>query len=97
LQYKSTIVLPIRYFSEFKPPKQVLPPERLPPKSSYPEWKFWGFLCIDCNSRNIFDPEFAPELGGAFADILYIFLTQTKILLDKKEECHIEINKEIAE
>lgn len=93
LQYKSTIVLPIRYFSEFNPPKPVLPPEKLPPKSTFAEWKFWGFLCIDCNSRNIFDPEFAPELGAAFADILYIFLTQTKILLDNRDQDNIKIIK----
>lgn len=84
LPYKSTIVLPIRYFSEFSPPT-TQPNEDSSPKqkADYPHWKFWGFLCIDCNSRKIFDSEFSPELGGAFADILYIYLTQTKILLDK--------------
>lgn len=84
LPYKSTIVLPVRYFSEFKPPEK--PDERCinPHKRDYPHWKFWGFLCIDCNSRKIFDSEFSPELGAAFSDILYIYLTQTKIMLDKR-------------
>lgn len=83
LPYKSTIVLPIRYFSEFKPPEKPDKKLQNPQKQDYPHWKFWGFLCIDCNSRKIFDNEFSPELGAAFSDILYIYLAQTNILLDK--------------
>lgn len=86
LPYRSTIVLPIRYFSEFTPPAKPESDNPAPHKKDYPHWKFWGFLCIDCNSRNIFDSEFAPELGAAFADILYIYLTQAQILLDRKQK-----------
>lgn len=35
-----------------------------------------GFLCIDAASKNIFKPKHCFEVGGAFADILYIYLSE---------------------
>lgn len=85
LPYRSTLVLPIRFFSVFDPPaQQEISAKKKTKKTEFDHWNFWGFLCIDCNSRNIFDQEFAPELGAAFADTLYIFHEQTKFILDKR-------------
>ena len=67
LPYRSALVLPIRYVSEFKPPKK----QDGGGQDENPHWKYWGFLCIDCNGRNVFDHRYAVELGGAFADLLY--------------------------
>ncbi len=80
LPYKSTLVLPIRYVSQFNPPHNKEEKERS--KRKHNNWNVWGFLCIDSNSRNVFDAEFAPELGAAFADLLYIFYSQIDALLD---------------
>ena len=68
LPYHSALVLPIRYISEFKPPCK-----KDGEQSENPQWKYWGFLCVDCKSRNVFDYRYAIELGGAFADLLYSF------------------------
>lgn len=65
LPYRSAMVLPIRYVSEFKPPLMDSG------QDTNPHWNYWGFLCVDCNSRNVFDDRYAVELGGAFADLLY--------------------------
>jgi hypothetical protein len=71
LPYKSTLVLPIRYLKKFSPPRKSDNKPKM-------EWKFWGFLCIDCNSRCVFHKDLAPELGLAFADLLYIFFDALK-------------------
>lgn len=60
LPYRSAIVLPIRRVREFNP-------------SDGASWKVWGFLCIDCNSTNVFDYSHCSEMGAAFADLLYAF------------------------
>jgi hypothetical protein len=70
LPYKATIVWPIRYVPEgskwpaFK--LQELPVDKRP--------FVWGFLCIDCGSRNTFDQTYGPELGAAFADAVFTYL-----------------------
>lgn len=84
LNYRSALVLPIRFFDIFKPPKQECSLEKKPEAQEVDQWKFKGFLCIDCNSRNIFDKQYSPELGATFADILYIFFTQTEHFLNQK-------------
>jgi hypothetical protein len=89
LPYRSILVLPIRYVKKFDPPKQqqgddVKSNGRKNPELSH--WNFWGFLCIDCNSRNIFDREFAPELAAAFADCLYILFDQSNYALENNKE-----------
>ena len=64
LPYKSTIVLPVRYV-----PNDM----RLSAQgSNLPT--YLGFLCIDSKSKNIFDTVYHPELGGMFADSLYIII-----------------------
>jgi hypothetical protein len=78
LPYKSTIVFPIRFLKDFIPPKEG--GTQVPP-----EWKFWGFLCVDCKSRYVFDLKYAPELGLSFADLLYTLFSQTEILLNIAE------------
>jgi hypothetical protein len=91
LPYKSTLVLPIRYLKEFIPPSKddgkpnmrinLLKRFSIPTNDGDKltmKWKFWGFLCIDCNSRNVFHKDLAPELGLAFADLLYIFFDELK-------------------
>ena len=67
LPYRSALVLPIRYISEFRLPSK----KDADRQDANPHWKCWGFLCIDCNSSNVFDPRYSVELGGAFADLLY--------------------------
>ena len=75
LKYKSALVLPIRYISEFVPPKEENKKEA--------HWKYFGFLCIDSISKNSFDERYAPELGAIFADMLYTYFSTTDFLLDK--------------
>ncbi len=73
LNYQSALVLPIRYVSDFIPPKG---------KKMEPHWNYYGFLCIDSASRNSFDPRYSTELGAAFADMLYTFFNQVYETLD---------------
>lgn len=68
LPYKSTLVVPIRYVSERANPEEK---EQLGQHQHY-----WGFLCIDCKSTGVFNEIYAPELGAAFADALYILFSQ---------------------
>lgn len=74
LSYKSAIVLPIRYVSEFVPPKDT--------ETLSPHWDYYGFLCIDSGSKNSFDERYSPELGGVFADMLYTYFSQSDFILD---------------
>ncbi len=78
LNYKSTLVLPIRYCESFKPPKEK-------DKKCPGTWKFWGFLCVDCYSRGVFDTRYSPELGGAAADLLYSLCSISNHLLENAE------------
>jgi hypothetical protein len=81
LPYKATIVWPIRYMPEAaKWPVQdlgSLPSEKRP--------FVWGFLCIDCRSRNTFDFIYSPELGAAFADAIFTLLHAARM---KSETVH---------
>lgn len=78
LPYKSTIVWPLRYIPEgIQWPVlnaanlQQIPPEKRP--------FVWGFLCVDCNSRNRFDAVYAPELGAAIADATFTALHAARL------------------
>ena len=74
LNYKSALILPIRYISEFEPPKDT--------KTCTPNWDYYGFLCIDSISKDSFDERYSPELGGIFADMLYTYFSQYDYILD---------------
>lgn len=74
LSYKSVLILPIRYISEFVPPKDT--------KSPVPYWDYYGFLCIDSISKNSFDERYSPELGAIYADMLYTYFSQSDYILD---------------
>lgn len=73
LPYKATIVWPIRYIPDgCKWP--VLNERDL---AAIPQDKrpfVWGFLSIDCKSKNTFDNLHAPELGAAIADAIFAVL-----------------------
>jgi len=75
LPYRSALILPIRHLTEFAPPKNSDVLES--------NWNFYGFLCIDCNSVNVFDNRYTPELGGMYADSLFTFFTQVELTLDQ--------------
>jgi hypothetical protein len=90
LPYKTAIVLPIRYIREHSnwPPNQRTYKEfnrdmgeRAP---GVPD--IYGFLCIDANSRNVFDTTLSPEMGAVFADILYTLFSQSDYILCHKDE-----------
>ena len=74
LSYRSALILPIRYVSEFTPPKDT--------QTLSPHWDYYGFLCIDSISTNSFDERYSPELGGLFADMLYTYFSQSDFILD---------------
>lgn len=79
LDYKSTLVLPIRFLFDFSPPEYKTDEGKT--RTSFENndnWDFWGFLCIDSNSRDVFDDQYAPDLGLTFADVLQIFFTQAE-------------------
>lgn len=69
LPYRSTIIWPIRYIPnhEYWPPAETYH-ETIPDKEKP---HMWGFLCVDCGSRHVFDKTLATELGSAFADAIY--------------------------
>lgn len=76
LKYRSTMVFPIRSVVDYSPPA----------KGSHNgknlNWDFWGFLCIDCHAKNVFDKDVGLELGGAFADELYLLFRLSDRILD---------------
>lgn len=76
LPYKSTAVFPIRYIHDARnwPPTQSS--VRAPATTSDPH--VWGFLCVDCAHSGVFKLPYIVELGGAFADALYIMLTHDR-------------------
>jgi hypothetical protein len=75
LSYNSALILPIRYISDFLPPKTTI--------SIPPHWDYYGFLCVDSISKYSFDSRYAPELGGVFADMLYEYFRQSDFILDR--------------
>jgi hypothetical protein len=77
LSYKSALILPIRYISDFSPPKDDGVNEE-----QVPHWNYYGFLCIDSLSVNSFDNRYSPELGAIFADMLYSYFNQIDFILD---------------
>ncbi|NHQ59731.1 hypothetical protein G9409_03855 [Chlorobium sp. BLA1] len=83
LPYKSALVLPIRYISSFAPPETTLQRDD--------HWNYWGFLCVDCNSKRVFDENYCPELGGAFADALFTLFSHYNTFLNEKiTQEHVE-------
>ena len=74
LNYKSALILPIRYVSKFDPPKEG--------DSLSPHWDYYGFLCIDSVSKDSFDERYSPELGAIYADMLYTYFNQIDFILD---------------
>ena len=82
LPYRSVIITPIRFLAKYTPPEEskqgVIPAE----------WNYWGFLSIDCKSKNVFDERFATELGLAFSDLLYV-LFNNAYFMKKNEETEI--------
>lgn len=53
---------------------------------------YYGFLCIDTNSRNIFNKKIDPELAIVFADMLCTLTSQTMLITRK-----ITLEKEMEE
>jgi len=79
LPYKSTIVLPIRFIPDYNQWPPLRPPKehkKVMETESAKNPHFLGFLCIDSNSKNVFDEVHAPELGAAFSDALYTLFSQ---------------------
>jgi len=72
LPYRSALILPIRYVSTFNPPEEQT--------HDMLHWRYWGFLCIDCNTPGCFDDRYCPELGGAFADGLFTLFSQSEFI-----------------
>lgn len=64
LEYKSTIVWPIRYL--------LKPEER--EKEGGKKQELFGFLTIDSNSRNVFNRPIDTQMGALIADALYSVL-----------------------
>lgn len=65
---------PLRYSSCLVAPIRCQTPSA---NGGKPGWDYWGFLCIDCPSRNVFDRETAWLLAGTFADVLYVYFSHT--------------------
>ncbi|MES2739178.1 MAG: hypothetical protein V4672_22890 [Verrucomicrobiota bacterium] len=73
LHYRSCLVVPIRFATCDLPPAS----------GSTGQWNYWGFLCIDCGSRNVFDRSLNWLVAGTFADIMYVYFSATFAILDK--------------
>jgi hypothetical protein len=79
LPYNSTIVWPIRFI----PDGVEWPPHD---GNVSKDVELWGFLCIDCKSRNAFAGQHAPEVGAAIADALAILFESGSLRADEIEE-----------
>ena len=76
LEYKSTIVMPIRYIENFIPPDENA-------ESHIKEgWEHWGFLCIDSSKTNVFNIRYSADIAAAFADALFMFISQVDYVID---------------
>lgn len=75
LSYRSCLVVPVRL---------IFPSE--PNSTQAPKWQLYGFLCIDCNSRNIFNFRKMWRLAASFADALYVYFDGTYYILEKETE-----------
>lgn len=79
LDYRSTFVFPIRYIPSYDPPN----PDD---KEVNKDWQYYGFLCIDCNRKGIFDIRHQNDIGAAFADILYLFISQVYTVIRSQKQ-----------
>lgn len=59
LPFRSTLVVPIRF---------------VPETNSLDDYIYYGFLCVDSVSRNLFDKRYHPEMAAAAADLIYIVM-----------------------
>lgn len=75
LPYRSTIVWPIRYVPE----GATWPALNLQASDKDKTPFVWGFLCVDWGARNAFEEIYAPELGAAFADVVFTLLHALRI------------------
>lgn len=73
LHYRSCLVVPIRYATCDMPPSA----------GSAHKWDYWGFLCIDCPSRNVFVQSVNWLVAATFADVMFIYFSRTFDILDK--------------
>ena len=73
LPYKSTMVFPIRYVHDST--KWPILPGNVEATSLDEMPQVWGFLCVDTASTSVFKLPHAAEVGGAFADSLYVLFT----------------------
>lgn len=74
LEFRSCLVVPIRYASCSTPPAT----------SDDGEWNYWGFLCIDSRHRNVFDFDRMWPLAAGFADVLFIYFSRTFDILENR-------------
>ena len=76
LPYKSAMVFPIRYVHDWTRWPLLPGVESRIVQDGPPD--VWGFLCVDSASTGVFKLPHAAEVGGAFADALYILFTFSK-------------------
>lgn len=82
LAARSCLIVPIRYTRHGKQTNSDASDKTN--KITY----LWGFLCIYCNSRRVFERRYSPELAGAFADALYVFLNELRLYKSTRGEKH---------
>lgn len=82
LPYKSTMVWPIRRITSHEDDREE---GQLGDKQDV-----LGYLCIDCNSRNVFNERYDTELGAIIADSLFVFLRRYNMVTTKKREERIK-------
>jgi hypothetical protein len=80
LPYKATIVWPIRYVPE----EARWPTLNLDSLPSDKRPFVWGFLCVDSGARNSFESIYGPELGAAFADVIFSLLHAARIIAEPR-------------
>lgn len=77
LPYLSTLVVPIRYIVCGKEEiKADYATHTKLEKTDYDESIVRGMLCFDCVEKNRFDQRYSVELAAAYADLVYILLSQ---------------------
>jgi len=74
LPYLSTLVCPIRHITT----------RNCSENSEYKH--YWGFLCIDTNSRGLFNKNLDPEVAYCFANQIYILASEVNEIIKLNDQ-----------
>lgn len=80
IRYKSAFVSPIRYRAYLRNGGNLPRPSVSTPS---PTVRYWGFLCVDGNKRNLFSEDRHRDVLAAFSDALFIYFNELHDIIDR--------------